>query len=139
MASFSKFNQFVEDLGKKVHNLSTDAISVYLTNTAPSAANAIKGDLTGITEQNGYAAAALANIGYEQVSGVAKFAADDKVWTATGAGFGPFQYLVLYNDTPTSPVDPLIGYWDRGSSVSAAAGDQVTANFTDNTNLFQVS
>ncbi len=33
MAAFNKFNQFVEDLAEKVHNLGADTIKVLLTNT----------------------------------------------------------------------------------------------------------
>ena len=50
----------------------------------------------------------------------------DVVWTASGA-VGPFRYVVLYNDTPAG--DPLIGYWDYGSSISLASGETFTANF----------
>ncbi|MBK7515448.1 MAG: hypothetical protein IPI51_07510 [Betaproteobacteria bacterium] len=46
MASFQKFNQFVEDLAKGVHNLSTGQLKVALTNTAPVAANSVYADLT---------------------------------------------------------------------------------------------
>lgn len=46
MATFTKFDQFVEDLAKGVHNLSTGQIKVALTNTAPVAANAVYADLT---------------------------------------------------------------------------------------------
>jgi hypothetical protein len=34
----------------------------------------------------------------------------------------------LYNDTPTSPADPLVGYWDYGSSITLAAGETFTVD-----------
>jgi hypothetical protein len=49
MSAFNKFNQFVEDLAEKVHNLGADTIKVLLTNTAPVAGNSVKADLTEIS------------------------------------------------------------------------------------------
>ena len=53
MATFNKFNQFVEDLAKKVHNLNSDTLKVALSNTAPVAANAVFADITEISEPDG--------------------------------------------------------------------------------------
>ena len=55
-------------------------------------------------------------------------AGTDITITATGA-VGPFRYAVLYNDTPTSPADPLIGYWDYGSAITLANGETFTVDF----------
>lgn len=44
MASYNKFNQFVEDLGRKVHNLNADTLKIALSNSAPSASNAVRGE-----------------------------------------------------------------------------------------------
>jgi hypothetical protein len=120
MATFQKFNQFVEDVGKKVHNLNADTLKVMLTNTAPSATNAVKADITEISAGNGYTAGGNTptNSGYSQTSGTGKLVLQDTTFTASGGTIGPFRYAVLYNDTPTSPSKPLIGYWDYGSSVT---------------------
>ena len=40
------------------------------------------------------------------------------MFVAAGGTIGPFRYAVLYNDTPVSPLNPLIGFWDHGSSVT---------------------
>ena len=131
MASFNKFEQFVEDLGSGVYNLAAagDTLMVYLSNATPSASlDAVKADLATITEQNGYAAADVQN-DYSQTSGTGTLTGTDVVWTATGAGFGPGRYVALYDDTPTSPADPLIGWWDYGSSVSPAVDETFTVDF----------
>lgn len=69
-----------------------------------------------------------------QTTGTYKLTLTDLVLTATGA-VGPFRYVVIYNDTPTSPADPLISFFDYGSSISLASGDTFTIDF-DATNGF---
>jgi hypothetical protein len=140
MATFTKFNQFVEDLAKKVHNLDADTLKVMLVNTAPIAANSVKADLTEISAGNGYTAGgtAVANQDAEQTSGTLKLVGDDVVFTASGA-IGPFRYAVLYNDTPSSPADPLIGFWDYGSSISLANGETFTVDFDGTNGILQVA
>lgn len=127
MASAVKFNQFVEDLAKGVHNLSTNTVKVVLTNSAPTAANAILTDITQISNGNGYTTGGTqaTTTSCAQTSGTLKLVLADVVFTATGA-VGPFRYAVLYNDTPTSPADPLILNWDYGSSISLATGETFT-------------
>src|SRR3954469_10669097 len=110
MASFSKFNQFAEDLAAGVHNLKTGTshvLKVLLTNTAPVATNAVKADLTEISAGNGYSAGgttATFTSGV-QLSGTYKLVLSDVTFTASGGSIGTFRYVVLYNDTPTSPAD----------------------------------
>jgi hypothetical protein len=130
MAAFNKFNQFVEDLAKKKHDLSADTFKVMLTNTAPVATNAIKSDITDITAGNGYTAGGTATTitSCLQTSGVLKAIFTDVVFTATGA-VGPFRYVVLYNDTQTAPVKPLVGWFDYGSSISLANLETFTVDF----------
>jgi hypothetical protein len=140
MATFNKFNQFVEDLGKGVHNLSTGAMKVMLVNTAPVAANAVKADLTEIAAGNGYTAGGTATTPtFTETSGTAKLVCTDVVFTASGGSIGPFRYAVLYNDTPTSPADPLIGWHDYGSALTLADGDTFTWDTDGTTGVLQLS
>jgi hypothetical protein len=129
MAAYNKFHPFVQDLGRGVHNLNADALKIMLTNNAPAAANAVKADIVEIASGNGYNAggATIAGRAYAQVAGVGKLTGDDVTWTASGS-VGPFRYAVLYNDTPAAPADPLIGWWDRGSSITLASGDSFTVD-----------
>src|SRR5687767_10765208 len=105
MASYNKFQDFVEQLGKGVHQLHAagHTLKVYLSNAAPSAsADAVKADLAEITAQNGYPAGGTdVQNDYTESSGTATLTGVDVVWTASGGSFGPFQYVVLYNDTPS--------------------------------------
>lgn len=54
MATFNKFNSFVEALAEKTHNLGADTLKVALTNSAPSATNTVLADITQISAGNGY-------------------------------------------------------------------------------------
>lgn len=125
MATFNKFHQFVEDIAKGVHNLSTGTLTWALTNSAPAAANAVLADITQISYTNCSARVPTVTSA-EQVSGTLTLILADLVLTASGGTVGPFQYAVLYNDTPSSPADPLIGYYDYGSAITLADGETFT-------------
>jgi hypothetical protein len=135
MASYNKFQQFVEDLAKKVHNLSADTLRVMLTNSAPVATNEIKANLTDITAANGYSAGGNTPTitSCEHTTGTLKLILADTVFAASGGTIGPFRYVVLWNDTPTSPADPLIAWWDYGSSITLNDTETFTVDF-DGTN-----
>ncbi len=139
MATYVKFQNFVEDLGNGVHDLTTDVVKVYLTNATPNVAtNTVKADLAEITAQNGYPAGGTdVQNTWVEATGTATMDGTNVVFTASGGSFGPFRYLVLYNDTQTSPADPLIGYYDYGSSVSVNDGETLTYNIL--TNIFTLA
>lgn len=120
----------MQDLANKKHDLSADTFKVMLTNTAPVATNQVKGDLTDISAGNGYTAGGTAAsiTSSTQTSGTEKWILADVVFTASGA-IGPFRYAALYNDTQSSPVKPLIAWWDYGSSIQLANGDTFTVDF----------
>lgn len=129
MASFNKFEVFTEDLAKGVHNLHTGQINLYLTNATPNlATNAVKADLAEISTGNGYTGPVDTQNSVSRSGGVTSVLGTDIVITASGA-VGPFRYAVIYNDTPSSPADPLIGEWDYGSSISLAASETFTVDF----------
>lgn len=141
MASFNKFNSFVEALAEKVHNLGSDTLKVYLSNATPdAAADSIKTDLAEISAGNGYTAGGnQATISSSsQTSGTYKLVlADPATWTASGGSIGPFRYAVLYNDTATN--DELIGWWDYGSSITLNAGETFTVDFDPTTGVLTIA
>jgi hypothetical protein len=56
------------------------------------------------------------------------------VFTASGGSIGPFRYAVLYNSTVTTPVlNPLVAWWDYGSSISLADTETFTVKFNNTT------
>lgn len=133
MATFNKVHNFVLDLGRGVHQLHAagHTLKIYATNTAPNAdTNTVKGDVAEITAQNGYPSGGSdVQNDYTEASGTGTCTGVDVTWTASGGSFGPFRYIMLYNDTPTSPADPLIGWWDYGSSISVNDGESFTTDF----------
>jgi hypothetical protein len=144
MASFNKFNSFVEALAEKKHDLAADTLKVLLTNTAPVATNSVKADLTEISAGNGYTAGGnTASVtSSAQTSGTYKLVlGDPATWTAsggpipsTGAGF---RYAVLYNDTAANK--ELIGWWDYGSSITLAAGESFAVDFDPTTGVLTLA
>jgi len=141
MASFNKINQFVEDLAKKVHNLNSDTLKVMLANTAPNAStNAVKADITEISAGNGYIAGGntAAFSSGAQTTGTYKLVlSDPATWTASGGSVGPFRYAVLYNSTTAN--GNLIGWWDYGSSVTLADGEQFTVDLDQSTGVLTLA
>jgi hypothetical protein len=130
MATFNKFNSFVEALAEKVHNLGADTLTIALTAAAnaPVAGNTQLSNLTQISYTN-LSARTLSVTGSAQTSGTYKLTITDKVLTASGGSVGPFRYVVIYNDTATN--DELIGWYDYGSDITLADGETFTINFDD--------
>lgn len=126
MATFNKFNSFVEALAEKAHNLGADTLKVMLTNSAPIASNTVKANLTEISSGNGYTAggSTVTISASSQTAGLYKLVGGDVTITASGGSIGPFRYVVLYNDTASN--DELIGWWDYGSSITLLAGETIT-------------
>jgi hypothetical protein len=139
MAAFNKFNSFVEALAEGVHNLGSDTLKILLTNSAPSAANTQKSDLTEITAEHGYTAGGTAAsiTSSSQSSGTYKLVLGDVTFTASGGTIGPFRYAVLYNDTASNK--ELIGWWDRGSSLTLADGDTFTVDADGTTGVLTIA
>jgi hypothetical protein len=134
MAAWSKLNGFVEHLAQGVHNLNTGAITVALSNTAPGSESTpptgatsacILANVTQVSYTN-LSSRVFSGTSATQSAGTLTLAASDLVLTSTGGSTGPFRYVYVYNDTPTSPADPLIGYWDYGSALTLADGDSLT-------------
>lgn len=138
MATFNKFQSFVEAVCEKVHNLGADTLKVALTNTAPVNTNTVLANITQIANGNGYTTggATVTTSSSSQTSGTYKLVLADVVFTATGA-MGPFRYAVLYNSTATN--SELIAWWDYGSSVTLASGETFTVDFDATNGVLQLT
>lgn len=132
-SAFNKFDSFVQELGKGTHNFTTHVLKAAFTNTSPTAVNTVLADITQISTGGNYTGGAgggltLDSVTWTNASGTSKLIIADEIFTAS-TSVGPFRYIVLYNDTPTSPADPLIGYYDYGSALTLANGESFTIDF----------
>ncbi len=138
MATFNKFNSFVEAVAEKVHNLGSDTITVALcaTANAPIASNTQLSNLTQISYTN-CSARAITTTSSAQSSGTYKLVLQDLVLTASGGNIAAFQYVVLYNDTATN--DELIGWYDYGAAVTVTNGNTFTIDFDGSAGVLTIA
>lgn len=138
MVAFNKFEVFVGNLGiAKVHDFSADTLECYLSNAAPSVSlDEVKADIAEISTGNGYAGPQDTQNTASETTGTLSVVGIDIVVTATGT-VGPFRYVILQNTTPSSPLDPLIGWWDRGTALTLENTDTFTIDF--GTSMFTIA
>lgn len=145
MATFNKVNDFVVNA---VHNmdLESDQVVVALSNTAPSAettdpstdGNGILGNVTEVAYTN-LSSRNVSTTSSTQTSGTYKLVLSDITLTSSGGSTGPFRYVYIYNDTVATPADPLIGYYDYGSSLTLNDGDSLTIDFSAANGVLQIA
>lgn len=131
MATYNKFQDAVDQLARGVHNWASHTFKLALTNTAPVATNTVFANITEISAGNGYTAggATLDSVTLSETGGTAQVSIADEVITASGGSIGPFRYVVIYNDTPTSPADPLWAWYDYGASITLLDGETFTVDY----------
>jgi hypothetical protein len=139
MATFNKFQPFVEALAEKAHNLGSDTLKVVLTNSAPTSSMAALSEITQVANGNGYTTGGTAATisSSAQSSGTYKLVLADVVFTASTGTIGPFRYAALHNDTSTT--DLLIGYWDYGSSITLQDTETFTVDFDATNGVLQLA
>ena len=145
MASFVKIPDFIKNV---VHNmdLESDTIAIALSNTAPGSestnpatdGNGILGNVTEISYTN-CSSRTVSTTSSSQTSGTYKLVLADLQLTASGGAVGPFQYVYVYNDTVTTPADPLIGYYDYGSALTLNDGDSFTVDFSQDNGILTLA
>jgi hypothetical protein len=137
MASYNKFDSFVEAVAEKVHNLGSDQLKIALTAAAnaPVAGNTQLSNLTEVSYTN-LSSRNVTTSTSAQTSGVYKLVCADLVLTASGA-VATFRYVVLYNDTATN--DELIAWYDYASNVTLANGETFTIDFDATNGVLQIA
>lgn len=133
MVAFTKFQQTVEDKEEGVYTSSTDQFTVFLTTHAniPLVTNSVLADITEIAYTN-LSSQDLTTSSSGQTAGTFLQLFSDLVLTASGA-VATFRHVGIYNNTPTSPANPLVGWYDFGSDLTLASGETLTIDFTTST------
>ena len=136
MATYNKFQPFIEAVHEKKHDLGTDQLVVALTATAnvPQATDAVLADLTEISYTN-CSSRNITTSSSAQTGGTYKLTLTDLTLTASGGSVGPLRYVVIYNDTATN--DDLIAWYDYGSEITLADGESLLIDFDDSNGFFQ--
>lgn len=144
MATYVKINDWLANLVENA-DCDSDQFVVALSNTAPAAEGTPPtGDGAGVlanVTQVAYTFCSTRNItttSSGQTAGTYSLILVDLTLTATGGAVGPFRYVYIYDDTVTVPIDPLVGYYDYGSSITLAAGETLLIDFAAG-GLFQLS
>lgn len=135
MATFNKINDWVENQSEVV-DYDSDTFIIALSNTAPGSESTpptgdgagILANVTQITYTN-LSSRTLTLASSSQTSGTYTLDFNDITLTASGGSVGPFRYVYIYDDTPTSPADPLVCYFDYGSSITLADGESLAITF----------
>ena len=136
MASYVKYEIVPENIGNKVYDFfgTTDTWKAVIHTDAPVVAtDATVADLTQIAGSNGYTTGGTSITFNSTRTGATLTAtATDVVWTASGGNLGASttgRYISVYDDTPTSPADPLWNYWDYGTTFTIADTETLTLDF----------
>jgi hypothetical protein len=137
MATYTKFQPFVEAICEKKINLAGTSLTVALCNAAnpPVVGNGTLSQLTQIAYTN-LSSRVLTVDSHAQSGGTFKLVLADLVLTASGS-VAPFRYVVIYDDLATN--DDLIAFWDRGSEVTLENGDTLTLDFDPTNGVLQLA
>jgi hypothetical protein len=128
-------------MAEQVVNLGSDTLKVALTNTQPAVTDTVLANITQISNGFGYTTGGTTatQSSSAQSSGTYKLVIADVVFTASGGAIGPFRYAVLYDDTPSSPADPLIAWWDYGAPITVADGETFTVDYDATNGVLQLT
>jgi hypothetical protein len=136
VATYTKYNSAIEQIANKIMDFlgNQDVYKAAIHTDAPVVAtDTVLADLTQIGGSNGYTTGG-ADIGFNstRTGGTITATAVDVTWTATGGNLGASvagRYVSIYDDTPTSPADPLLCSFDYGATFTVADGETFTLDF----------
>jgi hypothetical protein len=136
MVAYVKYESAIEHIANKIIDFfgNNDTYRAVIHTDAPVVAT--DDDLTDLTQiggSNGYTTGGT-TIGFNSTrsGGTITATATDVTWTATGGNLGASttgRYVSVYDDTPTSPADPLVCSYDYGATFTVADGESFTLDF----------
>lgn len=133
--TFTKVNDFLDNFADAM-DANGDTFVIALSNTAPASessnplndGNGVLANVTQISYTN-LSSRTLTTAASSQTSGTYKLDFNDITLSASGGAVAGFRYIYIYDDTPTSPADPLVCVFDYGSTVTLADGDSLPITF----------
>lgn len=142
MATYVKVNDWVDYLTEDV-DAASDQFVIALSNTAPGSessnptadGNGVLANVTEVSYTN-LSSRNLTTASSGQSSGTYALDFNDITLTSTGGTTGPFRYVYIYDDTVAN--DPLVAYFDYGSSITLQADESIDITFHAN-GLFTVA
>jgi hypothetical protein len=142
VATFNKYNFFIDEISKGGHNFqASPVLKGALTNTAPDVTTQTVWNTTVAPEPVaavGYTAGGntLTISSATTTAGVFKLVLADTTFTAGAGSIGPFRYFIIYNSSATNK---LIGYYDYGSSITLATTETFTPDFDPSTGALTIT
>lgn len=141
--SYEKVNDFVEDLAHKVHDLSSDQLTVALSNTAPASetsdptadGNGVLANVTEISYTN-LSSRNITTTSSGQTGGTYDLVLQDLNLTASGT-VPDFQYVYIFNSTAAS--DNLIALGTYTSVISMSNNEVFKIEFPTSNKLFSLT
>lgn len=135
-ATFNKVNDWLDYEAEAV-NLSSDSFMIHLSNTAPTAGTDVTADGNGVIANispityTNYSDTltvdrTLEGVTSTQTGGTHTFDFADFTITASGGAMNAWRYVILYDDTVAG--DPVVCFWDYGSSITLNDGDSANIN-----------
>jgi hypothetical protein len=121
---------------EKAANIGSDTFIIALSNTAPGSestpptgdGDGVLANVTQISYTN-LSSRTLTTASSAQASGTLTLDFNNITLTASGGAVAAFRYIYIYDDTVTSPADPLVCYFDYGSSVTLNEDDTMPLTF----------
>jgi hypothetical protein len=138
MALFNKFNSFESATKNGEHALNAHTLQVALSAVAPDpVGDKVLADISEISYTNLSSLILSVISSGESVANPGRYeliVADINI-AASGGDAANWRYLIIYNTTQTSPLKPLIGYYDYGvGGITLLDGQSLDVDFDALTN-----
>ena len=141
--SINVYDKFKRDMANGTIDIDGDTFIMGLSTStySPADTHEVLASITNEVSGNGYARQTLASVTWtEPAAGTWMFDCDNPVFTASGGSIVA-HYWWIFDDTPTSPADPLFAYGfldDSPADVTTTDGNTLTVTVHAN-GLFRLA